>query len=104
MPIPIIFGRIVDTTCLIWKTSCSSRGACQHYDIVDYRLKFHSFGLVFKLMAISICCFGLWKVRNWPDWPQNKQVSDEMEKNQQEILVSVEKKVLLLIIIMIIII
>lgn len=32
IPGPVIFGRIIDSTCLIWGFKCGERGNCQLYD------------------------------------------------------------------------
>ncbi|KAK3087647.1 hypothetical protein FSP39_008716 [Pinctada imbricata] len=53
---PILYGKIVDTTCLIWQSSCAGHGACEYYDIGDFRWKFHTFGFVFKMIALLVHC------------------------------------------------
>ncbi|XP_067623992.1 solute carrier organic anion transporter family member 74D [Eurosta solidaginis] len=37
IPGPIIFGRIIDSTCLVWTETCSGRGNCQLYDQTKFR-------------------------------------------------------------------
>lgn len=32
IPGPIIYGRIIDTACISWNTTCGKRGDCQLYD------------------------------------------------------------------------
>lgn len=32
IPGPIIYGRIIDSTCLVWTEECGKRGNCQLYD------------------------------------------------------------------------
>lgn len=41
IPGPIIFGRIIDSTCLIWKNKCGRRGNCLLYDPVKFRYYLH---------------------------------------------------------------
>lgn len=35
---PIIFGRLIDTTCTLWQKKCSVRGNCLNYDHVKMSL------------------------------------------------------------------
>ncbi|XP_046362539.2 solute carrier organic anion transporter family member 2A1-like [Haliotis rufescens] len=49
---PIIYGRVIDSTCLIWDSPCGERGACALYDIVDFRQKIHGFFVVSR----SVTC------------------------------------------------
>ncbi|XP_046583921.1 solute carrier organic anion transporter family member 2A1-like [Haliotis rubra] len=51
---PIIYGRVIDSTCLIWDSPCGEKGACALYDIVDLRLKIHGFYVVSR--AITCIC------------------------------------------------
>lgn len=37
IPAPILFGALIDSTCLIWDESCGSRGNCWHYDKEKFR-------------------------------------------------------------------
>lgn len=37
IPGPIIFGRIIDSTCLIWTKTCHGNGNCQLYDQTKFR-------------------------------------------------------------------
>lgn len=37
IPGPIIFGRIIDNTCLVWTQKCNNQGRCQLYNQKDFR-------------------------------------------------------------------
>ncbi|XP_037931515.1 solute carrier organic anion transporter family member 74D [Teleopsis dalmanni] len=37
VPCPIIYGAVVDSACLIWKTVCGKHGACSLYDADTFR-------------------------------------------------------------------
>ncbi|GMT34863.1 hypothetical protein PFISCL1PPCAC_26160 [Pristionchus fissidentatus] len=53
LPSPIIWGIIVDSTCLIWEKSCDgSRGSCSIYDPVALRYKLHIAYITFRLIAL----------------------------------------------------
>ena len=52
LPGPVVFGGLLDSTCLVWKETCGKRGACLHYDIVSQRFRFK--GLVVGLFALAV--------------------------------------------------
>lgn len=37
VPCPIIYGAVIDSTCLIWETICGKQGACSLYDPDAFR-------------------------------------------------------------------
>lgn len=49
IPAPIVFGNLIDSTCILWKQSCSGEkgGRCLLYDIEQFRYRllliFYSF-------------------------------------------------------------
>lgn len=58
IPAPIFFGRVIDSTCLVWGKTCSSKGNCWLYDAQKLRYfinvnagAFLAVGLIFALAA-----------------------------------------------------
>jgi MFS family permease len=41
LPSPIIWGVIVDSTCLLWDHHCGSTGSCLIYDPETFRVRMH---------------------------------------------------------------
>jgi organic anion transporter 3A len=40
IPAPILFGNLIDSTCLLWKSTCGEKGGrCLLYDIEQFRYK-----------------------------------------------------------------
>lgn len=41
IPAPIVFGNLIDSTCLLWKQSCGGEkgGRCLLYDIEQFRYR-----------------------------------------------------------------
>jgi organic anion transporter 3A len=41
IPSPILFGHVIDSTCLLWKSTCDGEagGRCLMYDIEAFRFK-----------------------------------------------------------------
>lgn len=52
IPTPIIFGRIIDSTCISWSFKCGGLGNCQLFDPVLFRTYFHRSSAAFKVVAI----------------------------------------------------
>ncbi|KAK3088753.1 hypothetical protein FSP39_023325 [Pinctada imbricata] len=84
MPAPIIFGRIVDSTCILWE-SCGNSGACEYYDLVALRLKLHLTSLSFSTVAAFSTAFATWWTWKWTDWTDRQNVEINID---QDILIS----------------
>ena len=56
IPSPIIFGNVIDSTCLLWKQTCegSQGGRCLIYDIVAFRYKYVGICAGIKSIAFLI--------------------------------------------------
>lgn len=51
IPAPILFGNLIDSTCLLWKSTCGEKGGrCLLYDIEQFRYR------LFSLMYIYVVC------------------------------------------------
>ncbi|XP_023932071.1 solute carrier organic anion transporter family member 5A1 [Lingula anatina] len=40
IPSPIMFGNLIDTTCLVWQKHCEANGSCLVYNIEQFRFKY----------------------------------------------------------------
>ena len=63
LPGPIVFGKLIDGTCLIWQRKCGRRGSCLLYDVTHYRYITHGTALAAFVMAFLMCLVGWWLVR-----------------------------------------
>ncbi|KAM7352129.1 organic anion transporting polypeptide 33Ea [Cochliomyia hominivorax] len=52
IPGPIIFGRLIDSTCLKWTKTCNGNGNCQIYDQTAFRYLVNT--VAFSLTAIGV--------------------------------------------------
>ncbi|XP_017464094.1 PREDICTED: solute carrier organic anion transporter family member 4C1 isoform X2 [Rhagoletis zephyria] len=52
IPGPIIFGRIIDSTCLVWTETCNGRGNCQLYEQTKFRY-------YVNILALSLTFIGV---------------------------------------------
>ncbi|XP_046573018.1 solute carrier organic anion transporter family member 3A1-like [Haliotis rubra] len=63
LPSPIVYGKVIDTTCTLWETTCGEVGACAVYDIpsLRYRVKGMDVGLQLLSSAGFFAAFLLLK-------------------------------------------
>lgn len=54
VPCSIIYGAVVDSSCLFWESNCDSIGACRVYDSVKFRLSFHGLTAFIMLLAFIV--------------------------------------------------
>merc|ERR1719384_2885618 len=79
IPSPILFGSVIDSTCLLWKSTCDGEagGRCLMYDIEAFRFKY--VGVCCGIKVLSVLTFLL-------DWYLIKRRED-VEKKQKTLTV-----------------
>lgn len=65
IPAPIVFGNLIDSSCLLWKSSCgeTTGGRCLIYDIEKFRYKYVGLCASIKIVALAIFMIDWWLVR-----------------------------------------
>ena len=65
IPSPIIFGNVIDSTCLLWKQTCEGAqgGRCLIYDIEMFRYKYVGICAGIKVLASLIFFLDWWLIR-----------------------------------------
>ncbi|XP_041974935.1 solute carrier organic anion transporter family member 5A1 [Aricia agestis] len=65
IPAPILFGNLIDSTCILWKQSCSGEkgGRCLLYDIEQFRYRYVGLCGGIKIVALGIFIADWWLVR-----------------------------------------
>lgn len=58
VPCPIIYGAVVDSACLIWRSVCGKHGACSLYDSDTFR---HYFLGIYNFNFINLLCTNIYK-------------------------------------------
>ncbi|KAL3888225.1 hypothetical protein ACJMK2_000600 [Sinanodonta woodiana] len=59
LPAHLVYGKIFDTACLIWHTTCGKEGACSYYDSQGMRTKLISVDFGLKVIAFISTSFAL---------------------------------------------
>ena len=54
-PAPIMYGRVIDSVCLVQQSSCVRKGACLLYDHDNFRTRLHALPIAAK--SLSICLY-----------------------------------------------
>ncbi|XP_076083962.1 solute carrier organic anion transporter family member 2A1-like [Mytilus galloprovincialis] len=84
IPIPIIFGKIIDTTCLIWSSGHNTKGACALYNIENLRFRMVGTAIMYKFVALGFTLLALklvWNINDWGDLWKGKS----LRKNEDEV-------------------
>ncbi|XP_070533596.1 solute carrier organic anion transporter family member 4C1-like isoform X2 [Ptychodera flava] len=51
VPGPVLFGLIIDSSCVVWQITCETRGTCWIYDSYQFGLKFFVVGIIFMALT-----------------------------------------------------
>ncbi|XP_055535245.1 solute carrier organic anion transporter family member 74D-like [Wyeomyia smithii] len=77
LPAPIVFGMIIDKTCVLWGRTCSKQGNCWLYDGLALRSSMNHTAAVFVIIG-TFFDLGTW----W--YSKNFRIFDEEEKQVSE--------------------
>lgn len=47
MPGPVLYGSVIDTTCILWGKKCGKQTSCQYYNLESFRSRFLGLQVVF---------------------------------------------------------
>ncbi|KAK0163264.1 hypothetical protein PV327_006965 [Microctonus hyperodae] len=64
IPAPILFGNLIDSTCLLWQSACGKKGGrCLLYDIEQFRYRYVGLCAGIKILALALFLVDWWLVR-----------------------------------------
>lgn len=76
IPAPILFGNLIDSTCILWKSTCGSKGGrCLLYDIEQFRYRYVGLCAGIKILALGIFLTDWWLVRRRKMLEEEKVIS-----------------------------
>ncbi|KAL3970527.1 transcription factor 7-like 1 [Sarotherodon galilaeus] len=52
MPGPVLYGSVIDTTCILWGKKCGKQTSCQYYNLERFRNRFLGLQVVFVCGAL----------------------------------------------------
>ncbi|KAK3608956.1 hypothetical protein CHS0354_026285 [Potamilus streckersoni] len=81
IPGPVIGGKLIDSTCLIWNTAANAGAYCSQYDITAQRFKLHELMIGFRCCALLILSAAIFKAKKLRRWnsEEKKPVLPEKE-------------------------
>ncbi|KAK2166773.1 hypothetical protein LSH36_35g02000 [Paralvinella palmiformis] len=84
MPAPVVFGALVDTTCILWESKCTGTGSCLLYDSRKFRLRIHGSALFFDFFSVmcAVSIYYLIKDKHFPD--KDDKATSEKNVNEKE--------------------
>lgn len=92
-PAPVVMGEVIDTTCGLWRSSCSKVGACAIYDNDSFRIKRHLVETIIKFVQVILIFLAFWFSRHKTDWSTestfdtNSGTKEETDLMNKEIIV-----------------
>ncbi|XP_072402735.1 solute carrier organic anion transporter family member 3A1-like [Diabrotica undecimpunctata] len=76
IPAPILFGNLIDSTCLLWKSTCGEKGGrCLLYDIEQFRYRYVGLCAGIKTLALGIFLVDWWLVRHRRQLDEDKAIT-----------------------------
>lgn len=82
IPSPIMFGNVIDSTCLLWKFHCGRQGGfCLVYNIEHFRLRYVGVSSALKVAAALLFFFD-WLLITWRHKKEKAQASTGLLKIQ----------------------
>ncbi|OQR78118.1 solute carrier organic anion transporter family member 5A1-like [Tropilaelaps mercedesae] len=88
IPYPLIYGYVLDQSCILWSKTCNGRrGSCKFYDIDKLRYSVHLTTIAFLFIAI-ICYFAVVfyanRIQHFYSEPGDNGVSDTSDGPDKE--------------------
>lgn len=90
MPAPILYGMIMDWTCIVWGDHCGSRGNCWIYDSTKLRLGFNLTSAGFMFVGTILDCFVWYYVKGLRIYDEDFKEDSKNTATTDQIL---EKKI-----------
>ncbi|XP_075160721.1 organic anion transporting polypeptide 74D [Haematobia irritans] len=84
VPCPIIYGAVVDSACLIWKSVCGKHGACSLYDADTFRHYFLGItaGIMFLAFIMDLVVWS--KAHRIDIAPEENKKDDDIKSSETE--------------------
>ncbi|KAK3576478.1 hypothetical protein CHS0354_028527 [Potamilus streckersoni] len=78
-PGPVVFGKVVDTACILWRKSCLRQGACALYDNDDLRYKLVGLQVLLKILPVILFIIAFIKARRKTNWSIEERQLEDVE-------------------------
>ncbi|KAM9319744.1 solute carrier organic anion transporter family member 2B1 [Gastrophryne carolinensis] len=85
LPGPVMFGSMIDSTCILWGKKCGSKAACQYYNTDLLRQRYLGLQLLFEIGALILFIAVYFVLR------KKEKIQIDAEKNPENHVLS-EKK------------
>ncbi|KAK5858144.1 hypothetical protein PBY51_002309 [Eleginops maclovinus] len=73
MPGPVLYGSVIDTTCILWGRKCGKQTSCQYYDLDRFRHRFLGLQVVFVCGALLCFLLTIVVLRRRASQPQPQE-------------------------------
>ncbi|XP_076441739.1 solute carrier organic anion transporter family member 4A1-like [Babylonia areolata] len=81
IPGPILTGAVLDTSCILWQSTCNGKGNCWVYDSYDMGLRLFLLWVVVKVTSIILLltAYAIYKKKGNPVVEANEAASDSRQ-------------------------
>ncbi|XP_039498000.1 solute carrier organic anion transporter family member 74D [Drosophila santomea] len=83
IPGPIMFGRLIDSTCLVWTKTCNGNGNCQLYDQTRFRYSLNFLSCMLTFMGL-LFDYLVWYYGRTLDIYGDKEAKEEERANRRD--------------------
>ncbi|EDX04811.1 GD22119 [Drosophila simulans] len=83
IPGPIMFGRLIDSTCLVWTKTCNGNGNCQLYDQTRFRYSLNFLSCMLTFMGL-LFDYLVWYYGRNLDIYGDKEAKEEERANRKD--------------------
>ncbi|XP_043653681.1 solute carrier organic anion transporter family member 74D [Drosophila teissieri] len=83
IPGPIMFGRLIDSTCLVWTQTCNGNGNCQLYDQTRFRYSLNFLSCMLTFMGL-LFDYLVWYYGRTLDIYGDKEAKEEERANRRD--------------------
>lgn len=84
IPYPLIFGAIVDSTCIVWQEVCGSRGNCWIYDSEKMRTYLHGGAVFFMVIGSMFDLLMIFKANHLKNI-YDDEIIEEVEEDKEAV-------------------
>nr|XP_034971264.1 solute carrier organic anion transporter family member 2B1 [Zootoca vivipara] len=64
LPAPVVYGSLIDTSCVLWQYKCQKRTACRYYNNVLFRHRFVGLQILLEASCFLLLCIIYFMLKN----------------------------------------
>ncbi|KAJ8279434.1 hypothetical protein COCON_G00065000 [Conger conger] len=78
LPAPAIFGMVIDSSCVMWKSTCGKKGSCGYYDNDLLRNRYLGLQMGYKATGIFFLAMVGWKAQRMREYNLGNKLEESL--------------------------